>query len=212
MRSILQNQFGKNFSKIKLKCVQFKMGNKITHPKYDALGSVKMSNGLTDVFLAALIVSGSRLAAESDEMKFVLWFAMHDQSVWGRGTVSFDLSELPWNHENFEAEKSFVLSVIEDAHENLGWGVFSFGIHPEFFRGDLEQLRMLVFNLNLIDVKAKKKSYRKKFLYEGSIIETSRSRLEAQFICELEKLPQFSKCSTHAVIKSEFGCFICNNF
>lgn len=186
------------------------MGNRITHPKYEALGSIKMSNGLTDVFLAALIVSGSRLASKLDEMKFVLWLAMHDQSVLGRGTVGFDLSELPWNFENFEAEKSFVLSVIEDAHENLGWGVFEFGIHPEFFRGDLEQLRMLVLNLDLIDVKAEKKPYQKEFLYEGSTIETSSSRLESQFICELEKLPQFSKCSIHGVIKSEFGCFICN--
>jgi hypothetical protein len=189
------------------------MGNRITHPKYGTLGSIKMSNGLTDVFLATLIVSGSHLASKPNEIYFVLWIAMHDQSVLGVGTVGFDLSELPWNFENFEQEKSFLLGVIEDAHKELGGGIFEFGTHPEFLRGDLEQLRMLVLNLDLIDAKAKKKQkIRKTFLYEGSTTETAASRLESQFICELEKFPVHSKCSTHNVFVSEFGCFICNNF
>jgi len=88
------------------------MGNRITSKRNNDPVSVKMNSGLTDAVLCILAVRGSALASTEREKNMMVCFASHDQSVYGRGAVGFDLSDLPWHVESFEAEKQFLLKVI----------------------------------------------------------------------------------------------------
>lgn len=187
------------------------MGNRITHPRYGTLGSLKMSNGKTDVVLAVLVVSGSRLAATLREAEFILWLAKHDQSVIGLGTVDFDLSELPWTLEAFEQEQAFLLSVIENAQAKLGWEVLSFGTHPEVLCGDLEQIRMLVLNLTAEDLKNAEQTRMKRYTDAGMDEAMAQRLTQKSDRWQVEMPIELSKCEKHGVLLTEYGCFVCNN-
>lgn len=168
------------------------MGNWIQHPRYPE-ANIKMSNGLTIVVYSTLIVSMSKLAQSERDFDFYYWLADHDQTVFGIGNVSIDLDEMPWALENFDNEKQFILRVIEDAQKNLGYQIFDFGTHPEHLRGNLEDLRMLVMQLNKDDV------------------ENAPNR-EGYLFREVEKPKIKEKCSEHGIYKTIFGCYICNNW
>ncbi|MDE6728657.1 MAG: hypothetical protein K2J80_12080, partial [Oscillospiraceae bacterium] len=71
------------------------MGNCITFGE----DSLKMSNGLTAVFIDVITLAGSRIAQTVDEKRLIVWLAEKDQSVVGIGTVGFDIREMPWNTE-----------------------------------------------------------------------------------------------------------------
>jgi hypothetical protein len=176
------------------------MGNRITHPKYGNLGSLKMSNGRTDVVLGALITSGSRLAVSLRETELVLWLAHRDQSIVGFGMVSFDLSEIPWMLKNFDEEKAFMLQVIEGAQARLGWDVLDFGTPPDVLCGDLEQIRMLILNLTTEDlIKAEQSGKTTKIKHHLN------ARVNEEMAIELHK------CEKHGVLLTQYGCFVCNN-
>jgi hypothetical protein len=86
------------------------MGNRIKNRKNYSQEeylskSLKMSNGLTSVFISVLSLSASRLAKTEREIDFAIWLASHDQAIVGSGTVGFDISDIPWSMENFDAEK-----------------------------------------------------------------------------------------------------------
>ena len=74
--------------------------------------TISMSNGLTDVFISVLVLSGSRLAETVDEKRLIVWFAEKDQSRVGMGTVGFDIREMPWNIERFEESRLFMLNTV----------------------------------------------------------------------------------------------------
>ena len=42
---------------------------------------IQMSNGLTDVFINVLVLSGSLLAHTSDEKRLIVWLAEKDQKI-----------------------------------------------------------------------------------------------------------------------------------
>ncbi|GCF10136.1 hypothetical protein [Dictyobacter arantiisoli] len=91
------------------------MGNRITNECVESSESLKMSNGLTSVMISLLVLSGSALAEREHEKLLIVWFASRDQALSGMGTVGFDLNEIPWTAEQFEAEKHFLLAVIRRA-------------------------------------------------------------------------------------------------
>ena len=64
--------------------------------------SLSMSNGLTDVFLDYLLVSGSELAKTDSEKILIVFLAEKQQSVIGIGNVDFDIIEMPWQKSTFE--------------------------------------------------------------------------------------------------------------
>ncbi|MFZ6875130.1 hypothetical protein ACO0LF_23950 [Undibacterium sp. Di27W] len=63
------------------------------------------------IFLSRL---ASKLAQTDQECMFAVWFASHDMKVWGRH-IDFDISALPWRMANIEEDKTFLLSVIAAA-------------------------------------------------------------------------------------------------
>ena len=68
---------------------------------------LQMSNGLTDVFVNVLVLSGSALAKTVSEKRLIVWLAEKDQSRVGAGTVDFDLWEMPWDSNTFEEDRGF---------------------------------------------------------------------------------------------------------
>lgn len=52
------------------------------------------------------MLSGSELAKTNREKEFIIWLAQRDQNVVGRGTVGFDLDEMPWIEDDFPEMKS----------------------------------------------------------------------------------------------------------
>ena len=92
------------------------------HPEHDNPDEwLHMSNGLTAMFLFVLALSGSRLAKDDKEKELIIWIIEHDDTVYGRGCNAFDISEMPWDVNNFEKERDFIFKVIEGAKEKLGW-------------------------------------------------------------------------------------------
>ena len=168
------------------------MGNFIEHPRFPE-ARIKMSNGLTVVVYSTFIVSLSKLAQTGRDFNFYFWVADHDQMIFGIGAVSINLAEMPWVFENFEEEKPFLLKVIEDAKENLGYKVFDFGTNPEYLRGYLEDLRMLISQLTLKDVENASKN--PNYLFR-----------------EIAAPNSLEKCVEHGIYKTIHGCYICNNW
>jgi hypothetical protein len=89
------------------------MGNIITFGKDD----FKMSNGLTDVLIDYMLISGSELAKTHSEERLIAFLAECDQSYCGLGVVGFDISEMPWDKESFAADKQFMLDAVKHARE-----------------------------------------------------------------------------------------------
>lgn len=169
------------------------MGNRITNCKNYSLDeyldrSLKMSNGLTSVFISVLALSASSLAQTHSEINFAIWLAAHDQSIVGMGTVGFDVSELPWSAENFEAEKQFVLRVIESAQSQALWSKLSYTPHTEWVLAALEKFGALIADLTVDFI-------RPNWAW-----------------CELDNnSPTPTKCPTHDIYLHIAGCVICND-
>ena len=83
------------------------MGNAITNKRHSLNDRLKMSNGLTEAFLHVLVLNGSALATSDGERDLITWLARHDQNVVGRGTVGFDLREMPWSENSIRRRISF---------------------------------------------------------------------------------------------------------
>lgn len=104
------------------------MGNIVRlHEQHTAPDEVlNMNNVGTAVFISVLTLAGSALAQTQRDKEFVIWLAEHDQAVIGLGTVGFDISEMPWTQTNFEAEKHFLIRVIEAAQAKTGWNLLDY--------------------------------------------------------------------------------------
>lgn len=166
------------------------MGNHITFGE----NSLKISNGLTSVFIDVLTLAGSRLAQSDDEKRLIVWLAEKDQSVVGIGTVSFDISEIPWNSDNFAQNKSFILEVIKAAENRLGWDYLAYQPNEELLFPVLKQFTEMISNMTAenIDVKSAEEWL-------------DAADKDDPVLCG------FPKCEKHGTLLTCFGCHICNN-
>lgn len=82
-------------------------------PAVHLVESLRMTNTGTSVFIEILVLSGSHIAETDREKEFVIWLAQRDQNIIGRGTVGFDLDEMPWLEHDLEPMKQFMLRMIE---------------------------------------------------------------------------------------------------
>lgn len=64
------------------------LSDQISDPKNFLLS---MSNGLTDVFISVLLLSGSQLAKDENEKRLIVWLlnGIKVQSVWGQWDFLF---------------------------------------------------------------------------------------------------------------------------
>jgi hypothetical protein len=156
---------------------------------------LSMSNGGTDAFLTALVLSGSRLVKNDREKEFVVWLAEHDQAVVGMGTVGFDISEMPWTVANFEAEKEFIVKCIDGALARIGWETLDYQPNEDFVFKYLSEFKNLIlqFQKNQIDIRN----------YHEWI------ELKDDPACGIPK--GFPKCPKHDTYLHFGGCIVCNN-
>lgn len=137
------------------------------------------------VFVAALVLSGSDLAESHWEKEFVVWIAGRDQSIFGLGTVGFDVDEIAWSAEGFTEQKAFVLHTIDAASEKRGWNLLSY--QPPFAQEHLRRFRSLI------------ERYRAEFV-------------EADKEWNWQAKPEeFIKCPKHNVYLHAYGCVVCND-
>lgn len=156
---------------------------------------LSMSNGGTSVFITALVLSGSRIANNQRERELIVWFAEHDQSIVGIGTVGFYISEIPWQKDNFIMEKEFVLRVIEGAFANMGWESLNYEPNEKFVFNYLKIFKKLLIDFN------------EKYIDETSYIKWI--ELINNDKCGVPK--GFPKCSKHNVYLHYAGCVVCND-
>lgn len=166
------------------------MGNRIGFGE----DSLKMSNGLTAVFIDVMTLAGSRLAQTVDEKRLIVWLAEKDQSIVGIGTVGFDIREMPWNTDHFEENKRFMLKVIEAAENRTDWAKLDYQPNEEHIFWALKKFAELISQMTGDDVDEKAVK---------EWIDAAESN--DPVICG------FPKCPKHETLLTCFGCHICNN-
>lgn len=153
-----------------------------------------MSNGLTDVFLNVLILSGSQLAKDEHEKRLIVWLAEQDQSAVGGGAVGFSVLDMPWNPETFHKDQIFMLKTIEAAKAKRGWGKLDYTPAEELLLPKLDQFAALISQVKQSELQP--------------------DSLEEWLAQAAENDPVrcgFPRCQKHHTLLSVFGCQICNN-
>ncbi len=154
-----------------------------------------MSNEGTSVFIAILVLSGSRIANSEREKELVVWLAEHDQAVVGRGTVGFDISEMPWTKDHFIQEKEFILKVIDGALSKLGWNVLNYEPNEEVIHHYLNKFKALILDFD------------EKYIDESSYTEWI--ELIDDEMCGIPN--GFPKCPIHDTYLHFGGCVVCHD-
>lgn len=155
-----------------------------------------MSNGLTDVFISVLGLSGTRLARNEIEKRMIVWLLEKDQSVVGCGTVGFDICEMPWEKASFGELKCFLLNVIEEAKKKRGWEFLDYQPNEGLLFPCLDQFYRLISitDVRMIDQAA----------VQGWLDDTMEEP-NNPISCG------YPQCQKHPVLLTEFGCYLCNN-
>ncbi len=160
--------------------------------------SLSMSNGLTDVFVDYLLISGSQLAESESEKRMVVFLAEKQQTIVGRGNVDFDITEMPWQADSFEADKAFVLKTINYARELSSQHSVcdKLGYEPnkELLEHAMSRFEVLINRMMISDID------------ENNLKEwLSAAEKDDPINCG------FPQCSKHGVLLSLFGCKLCND-
>lgn len=167
------------------------LSNQISDPQNLLLS---MSNGLTDVFINVLLLSGSQLAKDENEKRLIVWLAERDQSAVGMGTVGFSVLEMPWNITTFEKDQAFMLKAIEHARNGIGWKQLDYVPSEDLLFPALNQFYFLIAQLKRSDIKP---DSLEEWLAEAAENDPVRCG--------------FPRCSRHDTLLTTFGCQICNN-
>ena len=163
------------------------MGNIIYSESGDASAILHMSNGSTSVLIAVLTLAGADSASTVWERDVLSWIATRDQSIFGIGCVGFDVAELGWESSDFDAQKSFLLELVQRGRNKTGWARLD-------YKPDEERVNTMLLKL------------------EGLLLafELSSCRDHA-FDWMLPPLKHPVKCSIHGIYLHHEGCVICND-
>lgn len=156
--------------------------------------TISMSNGLTDVFINVLMLSGSRLAETVDEKRLIVWLAERDQSKVGMGTVGFDIREMPWNINRFEESRRFMLETVVLAKNKTDWDKLDYAPNEELLFPVLNKFSDMLSKLAAKDI-------------DPNAVEEWLSDATSDDPVFLG----FPKCEKHGALLSCFGCQLCNN-
>ena len=171
------------------------MGNMIgLNPSTSGGTCLQMSNGLTDVFLNVLVLSGSALAKTVSEKRLIVWLAERDQSRVGMGTVGFDLRDMPWAPASFARDREFLLCVAAGARERMGWEKLDYHPNEKLLFPCLDRFAELVGEMAFSEIKA---DALEEWLLGADVSDP--------VLCG------FPLCPRHQTLLTVFGCHICNN-
>lgn len=168
------------------------MGNIVSYKDFDY---IQMSNGLTDVFIEVIGISGSILASEDFEKTMTVWLLEKDQDSVGRGNINFDVCEMLWYEERFYKQKEFILKVIEASKNKLGWEILRYEPNEELIMPALSKFENII------------KNFRKEDIVKENIVEWAKDVDEYY-----PNHPAYDKCSKHYTFKTIFGCYICKRY
>ena len=169
------------------------MGNTIRFNNNTPDDRIHMSNGATDVFINVLALSGSALAKTTQEKRLIVWLSEKDQKV-GRGTVGFDVVEMPWQKETFANDKAFMLRVIEAAENKLDWEKLDYTPNPDYILHNLRQFKKFIERMTDQDID------------ENAAVEWL-DGIESDDPVNCG----FPRCKIHNTLLTFLGCQICNS-
>ena len=158
--------------------------------------SLVMSNGLTDVLLDYLLLSGADLAQTDSEKRMMVFLGETIQSWYGSGTVGFAITDMPWQPETFAADRDFLLRMTAHAreltlqpeiHEMLGYKP-----SPEHISYALDGFSALITRMTAADIQPEAL---KEWL--------SYAEADDPIYCG------YPRCPKHKVFLSCVGCKIC---
>ena len=171
-----------------------KLGNTICfNDNTHADDCIHLSNGAMDVFINVLALSGSALAKTAQEKRLVVWLSEKDQKV-GRGTVGFDIVEMPWQKETFASDKAFLLKMIEAAENKLDWEKLGYTPNQDIISMKLYQFGKLIGRMTEQDINENA---------AAEWLEGAESNDPVN--CG------FPRCKIHNTLLTFLGCQICNN-
>lgn len=158
---------------------------------------LRMTNTATSVFIEILVLSGSQLAQTDREKEFVIWLAQRDQNAVGRGTVGFNLNEMPWLRTDVDLMKPFMVSMIHGALNKVWWDRLDYEPGEDWSRTTLHHFLTMIQAFDAEDIDEQQ------YLEWVSLDE------------EDEYEPTIPvghpTCNQHGVYLSYFGCMICNS-
>ncbi|MBQ7776428.1 MAG: hypothetical protein IJ379_10975 [Lachnospiraceae bacterium] len=152
------------------------------------------SNGLMDVLLTAIGLSGSGLAVDEDEKNLIVWLMQRDQNRVGRGTVGFDITELPWKKEKFAQQRTFLLQVLDGARSKTGWETLDYEPNEEIVFDRIDKLIKMVSKITVEDIDEENTKEWLREDEDGSCVPKG-----------------YPKCPEHGILLSIFGCLACND-
>ncbi len=170
------------------------MGNTISLEIFGQ--SISMSNGLTSVFISTLGLSGTNLAKNDDEKHMIIWLLEKDQSAIGSGTAGFDVCDMPWNDENFDEIKCFLLNAVEGAKKKTGWEFLDYQPNEELLFPCLDEFYKLISRVD------------KSMINQKAALEWLNDAAEVPDDPVMCGCPC---CQKHPVFLTVFGCHLCND-
>jgi hypothetical protein len=163
------------------------MANRITYDARPDLPDIRMSNGLTSVFMDVLTLAASSLASTVRELEIAAWIASKDQGVYGPGTVGFDIADIPWDADPAE-EQAFLLRSITAARSKIGWDKLGYDPDESLLMPCLDGFQALLTEFRPDDI-----------------------RIAAAMIGTAPSSPSgFECCPVHGVVRHAHGCPLCN--
>ena len=161
--------------------------NSVRYAARPDLATVRMTNGLTAVFIDVLCLAASALAERDQERALAACLAAHDQGLYGVGTVSFDVSHLPWSPDTLEEDRDFLRRVIAAARARTGWERLGYVPREEPLQSCLAQFRTLVD------------------AFVGDAFGEEPSKVQPR-----TTPTRWVLCPVHGVYEHEDGCVLCN--
>lgn len=154
-----------------------------------------MSNAGMDIFLTTLALSGSKLAETQKQKEIILWIAEHDDVIRGRGFNDFDISDFPWNYDDFEEELKFLLKVIDGVKQKIGWETLNYDPNEEILYSNLVTFSKLLTGFN------------KKYITTEAYLDWKKEKENPKYSIPVG----FPKCAKHSILLHYGGCIACNN-
>ncbi|MBJ6762827.1 hypothetical protein JGU66_18845 [Myxococcaceae bacterium JPH2] len=165
------------------------MGDHITNDLAPGAPYVHASNGTLATFFDVLTLAATARARTKWELQLALWLAESDQTILGLGMVGFDVSALGWTLEAFDAQKRFLLEVIDAAMAREGWERLPFQLDDA--TGVLTLLRQVREMVEQFPREAIPTPQVKTWRWH-------------------EGLPEYGRCELHHVYLHAAGCILCN--
>lgn len=151
---------------------------------------IQMSNGLTSVFISVLTLSGAELAETHSEKGLIIWLAQRDQSVFGGGCVSFDVTEMCWTKDHFDEQKAFLLKTIDGALSRSNWEKLDYQPREEWVFTRLNDFKTLINEFRVEDL---------------------RENVESGILSFHSNIQRYDNCPIHGVYLHAEGCVVCND-